>query len=246
MSRSIVRALVLAVLAVAAPIALGASDVTVPLVFQPQESVADNDVPSFPPSMLDKPIALMLSDARGGALDKIGQGTDDDDKVFAYRSARPVGEFVQSVATELLLGSGVRVDPAAPLQLKLRLTSFSIDESNKPVGSMYGGVVKFAYTLEFMGQTISEGASEGSARRYGKSASTQNVAEVLSDATKQGLANVLAEPGFQAAWASGVKSATPSQDSIEAKLERLDALLEGGKISPEEHARARADVLKGI
>lgn len=222
-------------------------EVTVPLVFQPQESVAANNLSSLPPSILDKPVALALIDARGDTSNRIGQGTNDDDSTFAYVSAQPVADFTEAVARQLFTGNGIRLDRASPLQLKLRLTGFSIDESNKAVGSMYGGVVKFAFTLEQDGKRLSEGAAEGSARRYGQSASIGNVAQVLSDATKQALADVLADSQLQAAWKSGVASADSQPgDPVAAKLERLDALLKAGNISPEEHKRARAEVLKGI
>jgi hypothetical protein len=241
---STLRTLMLASLACVSLPALCA-DITVPLVFQPQESATSIDVPSLPPSLLDKPVALAVTDARGDSSDRIGQGTDDDDSTFAYRSAQPVGDFVTSVLARLSSGSGIHLDPAAPLQLKLRLTSFSIDESNKPFGSMYAGVVRFAFTVERAGKTLSEGATEGSARRFGQSASAENVAEVLSDATKEAFASVLANPRLQAAW-SGVDPVDRDTSSVEAKLERLDALLKAGKISTEEHKRARAEVLKGI
>lgn len=243
--RSAIRLLALAGLACIASPVLSA-DLTVPLVFQPQESVASAEVPSLPPSMLDHPVALSVVDARGDASDRIGQGTDDDDATFAYRSAQPVAEFVSSVATRLSADSGIHLDRAAPLRLEVRLTGFSIDESNKPVGSMYAGAVRFAYTLARAGKTLVEGASEGSAHRYGQSASPGNVAEVLSDATKEAFAQVLADPRLQAAWSKGAAAGAPEASSVEARLERLDALLKAGKISPEEHRRARADVLKGI
>lgn len=240
------RAVLFAGLACASP--LHAADLKVPLVFQPQESVATTELPSLPPSILDRPIALVVIDARGETSNRIGQGTDDDDATFSFVAAQPIAPFVQSVVTELAKGNGVRLDAAAPLQLKTRLTAFTIEESNKAVGSMYGGVVKFAYTLESAGKLLAEGAAEGSARRYGKSASVENVAEVLSDATKQAFANVLADPRLQHAWRTGmaVMETKGSDESVESRLERLDALLDSGKISPEEHKQARAKVLSDI
>lgn len=195
------------------------ADVTVALDFQPQEVITGNDISSLPPYMLDKPVTLALVDSRGEPTDKIGQGTNDDDTTFAYRADKPVGGFVQSIVTQLAVSSGLHVDPSASLQLKLRLTGFSIEESNKPFGSMYGGSVRLAYTLEQSGETLCEGASEGSAHRYGQSASAENVAEVLSDATQEAFANVLADAKLRQAWASGHEARDNASDSIESKLE---------------------------
>lgn len=225
-----------------------AGDLKVPLVFQPQESVATTELPSLPPSILDRPIALTVADSRVDASSRIGKGTDDDDAAFSIVAEQQIAPFVELVATQLAKENGIRLQTGAPLQLKMRLTTFSVDESNKAMGSMYGGVVKFAYTLESAGVALSEGAAEGSANRYGKSASAANIAEVLSDATKQAVANVLADPKLQEAWRTGKAgiAVNTSDKSVESKLDRLDGLLKSGKISPEEHKRARAEALNDI
>lgn len=235
---------------VCASASLHATELMVPLVFQPQESVATIEVPSLPPSVLDKPIALTVVDRRGDPSTRIGQGTDDEDATFPIVATQPVAPFVHAVAAQLARDNGIRVDAAAPLQLRLRLTSFGVDESNKAVGSMYAGQVKLAWTFESAGKVLTEGATEGSTRRYGHSASPGNIAEVLSDATKEAIAAVLADVRLQEAWRTGAAPSAAATDagidSVEAKLERLDALLKAGKITPEEHKRARAAVLEHL
>ena len=48
--------------------------------------------------------------------------------------------------------------------LTLQLTRFFLDESNKALGSVYAGEVKFAYTLkDARGNVLAEGATSGTA-----------------------------------------------------------------------------------
>ena len=242
MTKGFIAAVLLALAA-----STNAADLKVPLVFQPQEAVASNELPSLSPSLLSQPIALQVVDGRGDTSNRIGQGTDDDDATFIYVSEQPVAPFVQAVANALAGSAGIHTDSAAPLQLKLQLTTFSVDESNKAVGSMYGADVKFGWSLSKDRKVLAEGAVDGGARRYGQSASAANATEVLSDATKQAFASVLGDANLQTAWRTGAPATqSVSSDSVEARLERLDILLREGKISPEEHKQARADVLKGI
>lgn len=227
--------------------AAAAADLKVPLRFQPQEAVANAGMPSLPPSVLDKPISIAVVDGRGSSSLRIGQGTDDDDATFQILAEQPVAGFVQNVVDAVAAENGIRPSAGAATALKLRITRFHIDESNKAMGSMYAGEVKLAYTLQRAnGTPLMEGAAEGSARRYGKSTSAENIGEVLSDATKEAIAAVFSDARLQTSWQTGVAAAPGVRggDSIETKLARLDGLLKSGSISPAEHKQARADALK--
>lgn len=229
--------------------AASAAELKVLLQFQPQEAVASIELPSLPPSVLDKPISIEVIDERGNTSLRIGQGTDDDDRTFQILSDQPVAAFVQSIVDAVAAENGIRTSRTADRVLKVRLTRFDIDESNKALGSMYGGEVKFAYTLDRAnGMRLMEGATEGSARRYGKSRSPENITEIFSDATKQAIASVFADPRLQESWRTGAAmvASTSADESVEARLARLDALLKAGTITAEEHKQARAEVLKDL
>jgi hypothetical protein len=129
----------------------------------------------------------------------------------------------------------------------LQVTRFFIDESNKALGSVYGTEVKLAYTLkDAKGSPLITGATSGTAHRYGRAHSPENINEVLSDSLKEAYANVLADPALQTAWVSG-KAATGAAApaiSAEERLRQLDDLLKKGLITKDEYATKRAAILK--
>lgn len=228
-------------------------ELTVPLKFTPQEGVHSSS-PDLQPQLLSTAVSIRVEDARKLPDPLvIGQGTGGDDKSFPIHADRSVRDFVQeslvAVATEWSLQQS-----AAPARtLVLQLTRYNLDESNKAVGSVYGGEVKLAYSLKDAGgNTLFEGATSGTAHRYGRAHSVENCNEVMSDALKEAFANVLADASLQTAWVSGKRGATSSsgaaapQESVEQRLKKLDDLYKKGLISKEEYQERRAEILKSL
>ena len=101
---------------------------------------------------------------------------------------------------------GVRTDAHSDRILAINITRFFIDESNKALGSVYSTEVSLAWTLEdARGNSLTEGVGSGSAHRYGRAHSLENINEVLSDALKEAFANVMNDSNLQRAWGSGKK-----------------------------------------
>lgn len=225
-------------------------ELTVTLKFAPQEGVQSTS-PDLTPAALERTILLKVEDARNGEPAKIGQGTNDDDETFPIRASADVIAYLTDTLREVSAAWGVKLADKADRVLTLRVTGFSVDESNKALGSVYAAEVKFTYVLsDTSGKKLLEGASSGSAHRYGRSRSADNCNEVLSDSLKEAFANVISDPRLQEAWASGrpagdTAGGTPAE-SVEERLRKLDDLLKKGLITKEEYAKKRAEILKDI
>lgn len=228
-------------------------ELTLDLRFVPQEGVQSNS-PDLTASVLEKPIRIGVEDGRGaGDVARVGQGTNDDDVTFPIRASADVVGYTADTVRQVAGGWGVKVADASDRVLTLRLTRFFVDESNKALGSVYASEVKFSYVMtDSSGKKLLEGASSGSAHRYGRSRSTDNCNEVLSDALKEAIANVLSDPRLQEAWVSGRPAsgtsgtAAASHESVEERLRKLDELLKKGLITKEEYDKKRAEILKDI
>lgn len=177
----------------------GALQVT--LRFAPQESVAAS-APTLSPGVTERPVRLTLEDSRPGSDPAvIGDSTDDDDRVWPVRATNSVAGWAQEVLLKTATDWGIRSAPNAPLSLTGKLVRFAVNEGNKPVGSVYNANVQVSFVLtDAAGQTLWEGNAPGDATRYGRSRSTDNCNEVLSDALKEAYAAILAEPALQDAW----------------------------------------------
>ncbi|HEV7764558.1 MAG TPA: SHOCT domain-containing protein [Thermoanaerobaculia bacterium] len=230
-----------------------AKDLTVNLKFVPQEGV-QSESPDIPPAMLEQPYELRVEDGRAAAdALTIGQGTDDDDHKFPIRAGSDVIPYVKDTLSELSADWGLKTAKPGPRVLTVKLSRFFIDESNKALGSMYASEVKLSWVLsDAKGTKLAEGAGSGSANRYGRSRSGDNISEVLSDALKEAFTDVLATHSLQTAWTSGKSvrgGASPSggaADSVEERLRKLDDLLKKTLITKEEYDRKRAEVLKDV
>ena len=171
------------------------------LRFTPQESVASS-TPNLGLGITDRPIKVVLEDGRAGADPAvIGESSDDDDKLWPVRATTPVVPWANDVLTKTANEWGIKTADNAPLTLAGKLTRFAVNESNKPVGSMYNADVKIAFALrDAKGAVLWEGTAGGDAARYGKSRSADNANEVLSDAVKSAYADLFGNPGLQDAW----------------------------------------------
>ncbi len=178
-------------------------DLVVDLKFAPQENVGRKSA-ALPPSMLDRPVRMQIEDARKQTEPRrLGEGTDDDDRVFQILSATDVAPFVTAVVARLAESQGVLESDSAASQLQLRISRFMVSEANKPVGSMYTAEVHLGFVFRNTpGGTAVEGAASGTANRYGRARSAANCAEVISDALKEAFVNLLGDVRLQAAWKS--------------------------------------------
>lgn len=209
---------------------LGPFNIT--LRYAPQESTGTS-VPTLMMGISDKPIRLSISDGRTIADPAvIGDSTDDDDRVWPVRAASDVVAWSNEVLVKNAGEWGIRVADDAPLQIDGTLLRFMVNESNKPVGSMYTADIRVGFRLQDAnGQLLWEGTAAGDATRYGKSRSQDNVNEVLSDAIKEAYATALGDPALQNAWLGksgpvAVASAAPATpamtpDELLAELVKL-------------------------
>lgn len=228
-------------------------ELSVNLRFAPQEGVQTNS-PDLTAAMLERAVALRFEDGRGGDALEIGQGTNDDDQRFPIVASTAVLPYLSDTLTQVTADWGLKVEPSADRVLKLRLTRFFVDESNKAVGSVYASEVKVTFTLEDGGgKRLMDGAASGSAHRYGRARSGDNCNEVLSDALKETFANVLSDPRLQEAWVSGKSSGGGSgaagaaePESVEERLRKLDDLLKKGLITKDEYNKKRSEILKDV
>lgn len=229
-----------------------------PLKFIPQEGVETTSL-DFEPAFLERSVEIRVEDGRRIADPSIvGQGTDDDDRKFPIKTETDVVAYVTETTRAVGEEWGLKTSSPADRLLTIKVTRFFVDESNKALGSIYQAEVKLAFSLQdAAGKTIDDGIASGDATRYGRSASTENYNEVLSDALKDAFANVLSDPGLQAAWSSGQASGPSSsgtaapegnqpQQTPEERLEKLKDLLEKKVITKEEYEKKRAEILKEL
>lgn len=239
--------------------AVGASamqkDLLVALKFVPQENVRSISM-ALPASVIDRPVDIKVDDTRPVDDPRtIGTGTDDDDRPFPIKSSVDVPQFVRDAVVQITSIYSIKTATAADRKLTLRLTRFVVNESNKALGSTYMAEVHLAYTLsDEAGKVIAEGASAGTATRYGRARSGANCSEVLSDALKDAFGKVMADKQLIEAWKTGTL-ATPNgvavdktlpqpKESIEERLLKLNDLLKKGLITQEEFKAKRAEILK--
>lgn len=202
MSRKIVFAL-LVMIAAAALARDSRREVTVHLKFTPQEGVSSN-APDLSPGMLEHAVTLRVEDGRGGDPLRIGQGTNDDDEQFPIVASSEVLPFLAETLTDVAGDWGLKLAGNADRVLTVKVVRYSVDESNKAVGSVYESDVKLTFTLaDKNGKRLMEGSSSGSATRYGRARSGDNCNEVLSDALKEAFADLLSDSRVQDAWVSG-------------------------------------------
>ncbi|HEX7832883.1 MAG TPA: SHOCT domain-containing protein [Thermoanaerobaculia bacterium] len=227
-------------------------ELNVTLKFAPQEGVQSNS-PDLAAGVTEKPIALLVEDARGGDAAVIGQGTNDDDATFPIRATSDVVPFIHETLKDVATNWGVKIDDGADRVLTIRLARFTVDESNKALGSVYEAEARLAFVLsDKSGKKLAEGSGSGSATRYGRARSADNCNEVLSDSLKEAFATVLSDSRLQDAWTTGRASSASSSstsapaESVEERLRKLDELLKKGLITKEEYDKKRAEILKDI
>ncbi|HEX3130720.1 MAG TPA: hypothetical protein VH394_25515 [Thermoanaerobaculia bacterium] len=208
---------------------LGPFNIT--LRYSPQESVGTS-VPTLMLGVSDIPVRLSIEDGRTIADPAvIGDSTDDDDRVWPVRAATDLLGWANEVLLKNAGEWGIRVSDSAPFQLKGSLLRFMVNESNKPVGSVYNADIRVAFRLlDSRGNLLWEGNAAGDATRYGKSRNEDNVNEVLSDALKEAYATALGDTGLQNAWLGksepmAVPAAAPSMAAAMSPDELLAELL---------------------
>lgn len=215
-ARSIARKSALALVFALAVLPAAAKELgpfNITLRYSPQESVGTS-VPTLMLGVSEVPVRLSIEDGRTIADPAvIGDSTDDDDRVWPVRAASDLVGWANEVLLKNAGEWGIRVSDSAPLQLKGSLLRFMVNESNKPVGSVYNADIRVAFRLlDSRGNLLWEGNAAGDATRYGKARNEDNVNEVLSDALKEAYATALGDTALQNAWLgkSGPVAATPA------------------------------------
>lgn len=212
------------------------SELPVSLQFVPQDPL-DLERPDLPPALSERAVELRVDDARSGDPMLIGEGTNDDDRLFPIRATGEVIEFLDPTLHDVASAWGLTISRRADLVLTLRVTRFFVEENNMPVGSVYRSEARLGFVLtDGRGRVLAEGAESGVAHRYGRSRSADNCNEVLSDALQEAFANVLSGSRLRSAWSR-------HGDPAEERLRRLDQLYRRKLITRDEYERKRAEIL---
>ena len=222
-------------------------ELVVDLKFLPQEGVHSSSA-DLTSSMIEHPVSLLIEDERGGAdAMVIGEGTNDDDHRFPIRADDDVIGYVTDTLHDVAEKWGLTLDRRADRVLKLRLTRFSVDEDNKPVGSVYTAEARLGFVLtDAGGRVLAEGAASGVAHRYGRARSEDNCNEVLSDALQEAFANVLTDARVRSAWGAGERERESRSERTEQRLRRLEDLYRKKLITRDEYEQKRAEILRGL
>ncbi|HYS04425.1 MAG TPA: serine protease [Candidatus Dormibacteraeota bacterium] len=183
------------------------------LQFVPQESTGSS-APTLAGGMANRAVAVTFEDVRPPSeAAAVGEGTDDHDHLFPWHSTNSVMEFATEVFHRTSVAWGIQESAGADLTLALRITRFFVTEKDQAVGSTYAAEVRIGFALkDRAGAVLADGASAGSARRYGRKRSGENCNEVLSDAIKEAYANLFDNPNLQAAW-SGKRPTSTSRSN---------------------------------
>lgn len=168
---------------------------TLALQFVPQETTGSS-LPTLGEGIASRPITLTFEDKRPPSEGElVGEGTDDDDHLFPWRSTTPIPEFAREVFVRTAQGWGVQIQEGADRTLVVRLTRFFVSEKDQAVGSNYTADVRVAFELKgHDGALLSSGVASGDARRYGRKRSADNCNEVLDDGA-QGASRSFECPG---------------------------------------------------
>jgi hypothetical protein len=227
-------------------------ELLVNLKFTPQESVHSTS-PDLSQDLLDRAVEIRVEDGRRlPDASVIGEGTNDDDQLFPIRAENDVIAYLTQNVTAV--SNAWSLKSGHDRVLTLTVSRFFVNESNKPIGSMYTAEVKLGYTLATpSGAVLAKGVGSGEAHRYGRARSADNCSEVLSDALKQAYAEVLGDGALQTPWISGKAAAGSAsaaaaepKETPEERLQKLDALYKKGLITKEEYEKKRAEILKEL
>jgi len=167
----------------------------VPLVPRATEAGYVGDVPVNAAKLW-----LDVADERD-SKDQIGQNTEDERKpaikVLAAKDGDDPAKFVLKMMEKQLKDLGIPTvgsADSAERKVVLKLTHFWAEESPS-----YRGNVQFVVEVSNSGSVIWRGNVVGESGRFGRSLSTDNYQETLSDATVHAMNRLLAQPGFQSA-----------------------------------------------
>ena len=88
-------------------------DLLVPLKFLPQESVRTGSV-ALPGSVIDRSVEIRVEDSRRQADARlVGEGTDDDDRVFPIKASTDVVPFVSDAISQMASAWRLTTSPPA-------------------------------------------------------------------------------------------------------------------------------------
>jgi hypothetical protein len=201
---------------------LAATEKRISLRFTPKENVTAN-LPTTSSADPTRSIEVFpLTDARSLTdLSLVGENRERK-TARPVRATSSVAAFSTTVLKKCLADWGVRLGPSG-LVLKGEITNLWVAEENT-----YSTQANVRFKLEGQdGAVLWEGIAVGDAHQWGRSFSEENYNEQISDALKKTFANLLSNPGFQAAW-SGERPATEvSVEPLEVKARVLELMKAG-------------------
>jgi hypothetical protein len=194
------------------------------LMFTPQENTG-SDRPILTAGITERPIRIVLNDAREPADVTVGAQLNDGVQQFTWQVAEMPAAKISGFTEQTLHGWFIQLAPDAPLELVLGLSRYYVTESKQAVGSSYTAEVGFRASLVGGdGASLWSGTAFGEAHRFGRAESSANCNEVLSDALKAALSNLFSQAGLQSRWAP-ITAADGMVASTIAPAKLLDDLL---------------------
>ena len=201
------------------------------LSFRPQETVSATTV-TLAGSVSQRPIGFGMSENRKTPDPlQVGAQLDDGEESYKWLSTGPVLPAVSGFVTGVLREWFVILDDGAPLRLNLELIHYFVTETEQFVGSTYAADVAIRASLrDAEHQELWTGNVRGESHRFGQDESADNCNEVLSDALKSALANLLQDQGLLSAWSSGKTAQIPQTSAVspDRLLEDLVRLKDAG------------------
>jgi hypothetical protein len=178
------------------------SSIDVPLEFRPR---SDDSPPlvRLPPTGLPKVYVAPTTDQRTDAR-TIGQNTEDEIPVPVYAAGRSPADFVTDVLRQEMRSAGLDISAdvsGTSRQVDSELLQFRVDESNR-----YRAEVRLSVkVVDPTGGVVWQGVSVGTGSNHGKSKSITNYQETFSDALRESINKILADPAFTRALTDPVK-----------------------------------------
>ncbi len=188
------------------------------LTFLPQETIGES-VPTLNAAVTARPVTLSsFEDGRAQQeADVVGQGTDDNDHPFPWRTTDSIPDYARRVLLRAASGWGIRLEDDADLRLAIRLVRFWVQEKDQAVGSTYAAEVRVGFEIrDASDRVLGSGVVFGSTHRYGRKRSADNCNEVLSDAMKEAYAHLFDDASLQTAWSRADANAGGTSQLISA------------------------------
>lgn len=175
------------------------SSIDVPMEYNPRSQ--DMPVMRVPEG---DPLKLYISPTADNRNDPrtIGQNTQEETPIPVYAASRTPADFVTSVLKQELTAAGLEVTSdvaSTQRQIDSELLQFRVTE-----GGTYTGIVQVRIkVVDPTGAVLWQGTGTGESSNWGKSKNVENYQQTFSDALREAIVKVMADPKFMDAISAG-------------------------------------------